>query len=104
MASMRGIDQMLHGQLLRHQERLQYQSATVKCTKIEAYSENLCEELSTTQYSSSAASLHSIEMALHCIGLHCIWLANTQEPDSSVFGGLSKPRYAKVACDTIICF
>ena len=35
MASMRGIDKLLHGQLLRHQKRLQYQFATVKCTETE---------------------------------------------------------------------
>ena len=59
MASIRGIDKVLHGQLLRHQERLQYQFATVKCTETEANSENLSEELFSTQDSSSAASSSS---------------------------------------------
>ena len=59
MASMKGMDKVLHGQLLRHQERLQYQFATVKCAETEANRENLSEESSTSQYSSSVASSSS---------------------------------------------
>ena len=59
MAFMRGMNKVLHGQLLRHQERLHYQFATIKCTEPKANSENLSEELSTTQDSSSAASSSS---------------------------------------------
>ena len=59
MASMREMDKVLHGQLLRHQERLQYQFATPKCEETEANSKNLSEESSTSQYSSSVASSSS---------------------------------------------